>query len=209
MVGDQFDVIVEDDDVVEVHDEEIEDFLVVDVVSAHLVESVLRTEDVVHQVQSHEAIVDQLHDVLRVHPPLGVCLNGADCPGHQEHRLKTHKVFLEILAVERDDVFLYEVTASVLEGDLYLLLLLRGTMVLDEVFIDLIQYNLDELRIVGLLDDAVRDDESLYPYHLIFIPNLFEEESDQLFPFGGFLLVTVDTDVDLLGDHVCEADVDV
>jgi hypothetical protein len=39
--GDHFDVIIIYDNIVEIHDEQVENFLVINVVSAHFVESVL------------------------------------------------------------------------------------------------------------------------------------------------------------------------
>jgi hypothetical protein len=49
-VSDKFNVIVVDDDIVEVHDEEIENFLVLEIVTAHFVKSVLGAKDIVDQI---------------------------------------------------------------------------------------------------------------------------------------------------------------
>lgn len=61
--GEFLDIGVVDGQVAEVHQEEIDHFLVVDVVPAHLVEGVLRLQDVVAQVQDHEALTYHLHDI--------------------------------------------------------------------------------------------------------------------------------------------------
>lgn len=87
-----------------------------------------------------------------------VSITGVDCPAHEEDCFKTHEVLLEILAVERNDVLLDELTAAILQGNLNLLLLFLGrTLLLNEVFIGFIQHEFDELRVVGLLYDAVCD----------------------------------------------------
>lgn len=57
------DVVIVRDDVWEVHREEAQDFLVLNVVSSHFIEGILRSKDVVDKVEDDESSIKKLDNV--------------------------------------------------------------------------------------------------------------------------------------------------
>jgi hypothetical protein len=179
---------------------------VIDVVSPHFVEGILRLEDIVDQIKDDESIVDVLDDIrILVFEAVVVFLNEIDA-------LEVDHVFFEVLAVEGDDVLLYEFATSVLEGDLeftfrHFLLL---NVFLNYVFIHFLQHKFDEMMVMRLLDDAMRCHECLDADNFIPTPDAFEEYLDELFLLGYlFVELIVDADIDFLGVDIGKVDVDV
>lgn len=137
------DVGVVDCQVRQVHQEEVDDLLVLDVVTAHLVEGELRLQDVVAEVEDHEALAHHPDDVgaLRgqadtVDVPLGVP-EGVDVEDEP----------LEVLAVEGDDVLVDELPLHRVQATRLPLLLLAG----EDVILHLLSYHLHELTVIGFL----------------------------------------------------------
>lgn len=64
--GQFLNIVVVDSQVIQVHDEQVEDFLLLDVVSAHLVERLLGLQDEIYQVKNLEPVVDVQHQLLVV-----------------------------------------------------------------------------------------------------------------------------------------------
>ena len=63
-LGQFLDIGVIDNKIVEVHDEEVDDFVVFEVVPAHFVESILRLKDVIAKVKNDKPVVDHLNHVV-------------------------------------------------------------------------------------------------------------------------------------------------
>lgn len=201
--GELLDVGVVDGQVAEVHEEEVDHLAVLQVVTAHLVEGELRLQDVVAEVQNHEALIHHLDVSARslqppaAHLPLGVAVG-----------LDVEDELLEVLAVEADYVLAYELPLQALAAPSALLP--RG----EHVVVDLLSNHLHELGVEGFLDDRMRESQPLDPLHIAAGPDLSEEETGQFFAFlvwvlslGGVRAV-VDADIDLVVEIVADIDID-
>lgn len=68
--GQFLDIVIVDSQIIQVHDEQVEDFLLLDVVSTHLIERLLRLQNEIYQVKNLEPVVDVKHQLLMVNETL-------------------------------------------------------------------------------------------------------------------------------------------
>jgi hypothetical protein len=64
--GQFLDIVVVDSQIIKVHDEQVEDFLLLDIVSTHLVERLLGLQDEIYQVKNLKPVVDVKHQLFVV-----------------------------------------------------------------------------------------------------------------------------------------------
>lgn len=202
-LGEFLDVGVVNGQVAEVHEEEVDHLAVLQVVPAHLVEGELRLQNVVAEVQDHEALIDHLDKPsLSLHPP------AAHVPLSVAVGVDVEDELLEVLAVEADYVLVYELPLKALTPPFPLLPL--G----EDIVVDLLSNHLHELGVERFLDDGVGEDQPLDPLHIAAGPYLFEEESGQFFAFLVWVLslggvrVVVDADIDLVVGIAADIDID-
>jgi hypothetical protein len=58
------DVWVVDDEIIEVHNKKVDNFIVFEIVPTHLIESELSLEDIVAEIKDNEALIDYFNDVV-------------------------------------------------------------------------------------------------------------------------------------------------
>ena len=183
------------------------------VVSTHLVESVLRSQDVVHKVEDDEAVVDDVDDVDLL---LLFAADGGILPGELVG-FEVDDHFFQVEAVDRNNVCLQVVFLAAFHLVFYAVLgvvFLGGRLYIhfgdDELF-DFGGETVCEVGIHGLLEDGVASYECFDALDDVFVFEFFEVMGDELFFFGHFVFVLgiVDVDVDAVAVGVLDVDIDV
>lgn len=180
-----------------------------EVVSPHLVERILRSEDVVDQVEHDEAMVDNLNDVLFL---LLLAAESGVLFGKEEG-FKIDDHFFQVEAVEGDDIGLQVVLLAALHLylDIRLCILPLHVEFGHDVLLNFSLEVLCKVAIHRLLDDGMPSDQCFDALDDIFVFESFEIVGDKLLFFGHFAFVfrVGYVYVDVVAVSVLDVDIDV